>query len=406
MNILDKNSAPSGKGRPVYLDYQASTPIDPRVADAMAPFFGEKFGNPHSGGHFYGWEAEEAVEIARENVARLIGATAREIVFTSGATESNNLAIKGIARFHKDQRDHIVTLATEHKCVLESSIGLEREGFKVSVLPVMENGLLDLDGLRDVVTENTSLVSVMAVNNEIGVIQPLAEIAAICRDKGAFFHSDAAQAVGRIPFDVEELSIDLASLSGHKVYGPMGVGVLYVRRRPRVQLEPLFSGGGQEQGLRSGTLPVPLCVGLGEAAAIAAEEMTEEAGRLMALRDRFLEKILINIPDAKINGDLISRIPGNLNFTFPDVLAQDLMAGLKNLAISTGSACTSASAEPSYVLKALGLSDEDSSASVRIGFGRFTTEQEIDFAIDKIAGEVDRIRRVSPRQSMHAAPAA
>ncbi|MDA0305762.1 MAG: aminotransferase class V-fold PLP-dependent enzyme [Proteobacteria bacterium] len=406
MNTLDKNSATSGKGRPVYLDYQASTPVDPRVVDAMAPFFGEKFGNPHSSGHFYGWEAGEAVEVARENVARLIGATAREIVFTSGATESNNLAIKGIARFHKDQRNHIVTLATEHKCVLESSIGLEREGFKVSVLPVMENGLLDLDRLRDVVTENTSLVSVMAVNNEIGVIQPLAEIAAICRDKGAFFHSDAAQAAGRIPFDVEELSVDLASLSGHKVYGPMGIGVLYVRRRPRVRLEPLFSGGGQEQGLRSGTLAPPLCVGLGEAAVIAAQESTDEAERLSTLRDRFLEKILINIPDAKINGDVISRIPGNLNFTFPGVMAQDLMAGLKDLAISTGSACNSASVEPSYVLKALGLSDEDSFASVRIGFGRFTTEREIDFATDKIADEVDRIRRGSLQQSMHATPAA
>ena len=403
MNANAKTNGSRKKGRPVYLDYQATTPTDPRVVEAMAPFFGDKFGNPHSRNHFYGWEAADAVEKARRQIADLIGAEEREIVFTSGATESNNLAIKGMARFHKENKNHIVTVATEHKCVLEACAALEREGFGVTVLPVAADGLIDLDQLQGAVTDNTVLVSVMAVNNEIGVIQPVAEIGAICRHKGVFFHTDAAQAVGRIPLNVEAMTVDLMSLSGHKVYGPMGIGVLYVRRRPRVRLEAMIDGGGQERGLRSGTLPTPLCVGFGEAAAIAAREMEDEAPRLLDLRGRFLTAVVAAIPDTAVNGSMDSRIPGNLNLSFAGVQAEDLMAGLKDLAISSGSACTSASVEPSYVLKALGLSDEMAYASVRIGFGRFTTTEEVDFAAATLTAEVERLRRVNPRRSASAA---
>ena len=403
MNANAKTNGSRKKDRPVYLDYQATTPTDPRVVEAMAPFFGEKFGNPHSRNHFYGWEAADAVEKARRQIADLIGAEEREIVFTSGATESNNLAIKGMARFHKENKNHIVTVATEHKCVLEACAALEREGFGVTVLPVAADGLIDLDQLQGAVTDNTVLVSVMAVNNEIGVIQPVAEIGAICRHKGAFFHTDAAQAVGRIPLNVEAMTVDLMSLSGHKVYGPMGIGVLYVRRRPRVRLEAMIDGGGQERGLRSGTLPTPLCVGFGEAVAIAAREMEDEAPRLLDLRGRFLNAVIAAIPDTAVNGSMDSRIPGNLNLSFAGVQAEDLMAGLKDLAISSGSACTSASVEPSYVLKALGLSDEMAYASVRIGFGRFTTTEEVDFAAATLTAEVERLRRVNPRRSASAA---
>ncbi len=403
MNANAKTNGSRKKGRPVYLDYQATTPTDPRVVEAMAPFFGDKFGNPHSRNHFYGWEAADAVEKARRQIADLIGAEEREIVFTSGATESNNLAIKGMARFHKENKNHIVTVATEHKCVLEACAALEREGFGVTVLPVAADGLIDLDQLQGAVTDNTVLVSVMAVNNEIGVIQPVAEIGAICRHKGVFFHTDAAQAVGRIPLNVEAMTVDLMSLSGHKVYGPMGIGVLYVRRRPRVRLEAMIDGGGQERGMRSGTLPTPLCVGFGEAAAIAAREMEDEAPRLLDLRGRFLTAVVAAIPDTAVNGSMDSRIPGNLNLSFAGVQAEDLMAGLKDLAISSGSACTSASVEPSYVLKALGLSDEMAYASVRIGFGRFTTTEEVDFAAATLTAEVERLRRVNPRRSASAA---
>ena len=393
----------SHKGRPVYLDYQATTPVDPRVVEAMLPFFTEKFGNPHSRSHLYGWEATEAVERAREQVAALIGAGENEIIFTSGATESNNLAIKGVARLHKNHRSHIVTCASEHKCVLEACANLEWEGFDLTFLPVSEGGLIDLDQLGDAVTDNTSLVSIMAVNNEIGVIQPLAEIGALCRERGAFFHTDAAQAAGKIGLDVDAMSIDLMSLTAHKFYGPMGIGALYVRRRPRVRLEAMIDGGGQEQGLRSGTLPAPLCVGFGKTAEIAAEVMDEEATRLTALRERFLETILIRLDGVTVNGDMEHRIAGNLNLSFGGVQAEDLMAGLKDLAVSSGSACTSESVEPSHVLKALGLSDELAAASIRIGLGRFTTELEIDFAADTIAAEVERLRRVKP---IRRAPAA
>ena len=386
------------KGRPVYLDCQATTPVDPRVVDAMMPFFTDKFGNPHSRSHFFGWEAEEAVEQARGRIAALIGATEKEIVFTSGATESNNLGVKGIARFHREKKNHVVTCATEHKCVLEACASLERDGFDVTYLPVQANGLIDLDRLRDAVTDATVLVSIMGVNNEIGVIQPLADIGALCREKGVFFHSDCAQATGKIALDVETMAIDLMSISGHKMYGPMGIGVLYVRRRPRVRLETMIDGGGQERGMRSGTLPAPLCVGLGEAALIAAREMDTEAARVRTLRDRMYETITARVPDIVVNGDMAHRIPGNLNLSFEGIQAEDLMAALKDVAVSSGSACTSASVEPSYVLKALGLNEELAHASIRIGISRFTTEQEVDFAAEKIAIEVERLRRINPRQ--------
>ncbi|MDH3476345.1 MAG: IscS subfamily cysteine desulfurase [Rhodospirillales bacterium] len=378
--------------RPIYLDYQATTPTDPRVVEAMLPYFSERFGNPHSIHHRLGEEAAAAVETARGQTAALIGAEPREIVFTSGATESNNLAIKGAARFHKARRPHLVTLVTEHKCVLESCRRMESEGVEVTYLPVKGNGLVDLDRLRAAVTERTALVSIMAVNNEIGVIQPLAEIGAICRENGAYFHCDAAQAAGKIPLDVEAMSIDLMSISGHKLYGPKGIGVLYVRRRPRVRLEPLIDGGGQERGLRSGTLAAPLCVGLGVACAIAAEEMTAEGARLAALRRKLLDGLCARLDRLHVNGDPVQHIPGNLNVSFDGVGAETLMAALPGLAMATGSACTSASVEPSYVLRALGLPDARAASSLRIGLGRFTTEEEIDIAVERIAAAVKKLR--------------
>jgi cysteine desulfurase len=376
--------------RPVYLDYQATTPVDPRVLDAMLPYFTERFGNPHSTSHALGREALDAVEAARDQVAAIIGAEAREIVFTSGATESNNVAIKGAARFLRGRRDKVITLATEHKCVLESARRLEHEGFEVVVLPVTGDGLADIDRLADAIDERTALVSVMAANNEIGVVQDLSEIGALCRRQGALFHTDAAQAVGKLPVDVEAMQIDLLSISGHKIYGPKGVGALYVRRRPRVRLEPLFDGGGQERGLRSGTLPTPLCVGLGAACALARTEMAEEGARLAGLRDRLLHRLASGLPDLVVNGDRQRRLPGNLNIAFPGVDALALLEGLPDLALSTGSACTSAAVEPSYVLRALGLDDALATGAIRIGLGRFTTEAEIEFAADALIGAVRR----------------
>ena len=381
---------------PIYLDYQATTPTDPRVVDAMMPYFTEKFGNPHSRSHQFGWEAEDAVEEARGRIASLIGANPKEIIFTSGATESNNLALKGVARFYKEKKDHIITCVTEHKCVLDTARYLEQEGFSVTYLPVEKNGLLDLDLMAAAITEKTAIVSIMAVHNEIGVIQPIAEIGAICRERGVFFHTDAAQAVGKIPLDVEEMKIDLMSISGHKIYGPMGIGALFVRRRPRVRLKAMIDGGGQERGMRSGTLPTPLCVGLGEACAIAEKEMGAEAERLHMLRDRFYKAIMERLPEVYLNGDLEKRIPGNLNISFAYVEGEGLMMGIKDLAVSSGSACTSASLEPSYVLRALGVGEDLAHTSLRIGFGRFTTEQEIDYAMERIASEVERLRQMSP----------
>jgi cysteine desulfurase len=379
---------------PIYLDYQSTTPVDKRVLAEMLPWFTEKFGNPHSATHAYGREAEAAVEAARAEVASLIGAEPREIVFTSGATESNNLAIKGAARFHRAQgRDHIVTVATEHKCVLESARAMAREGCKVTVLPVNAKGFVDLADLCAAIDERTAIVSVMAANNEIGVLQPLAEIGALCRSRGVLFHSDAAQAVGKVPVDVEAMQIDLLSISGHKIYGPKGVGALYVRRRPRARLEPLFDGGGQERTLRSGTLPTPLCVGLGVAARLAREEMAAEAARLLALRWRFLSGLKARLPELQLNGDAERRLPGNLNLSFPGVPALALMEACPSLALSTGSACTATEIEPSYVLRALGLPEALAGATLRLGLGRYTTETEVDFAIDTLASAARRLAR-------------
>ena len=385
---------------PLYLDYQATTPTDPRVVEAMAPYWTEKFGNPHSRNHHFGWEAEDAVEIARGQVASIINANPKEVIFTSGATESNNLAIKGVAKFYGDKKNHIITCVTEHKCVLETCRALQQDGFEVTYLPVRDNGLIDLDELKAAITDKTLIVSIMAVNNEIGVIQPLKEIGAICRENKVFFHTDAAQAVGKIPLDVEDMNIDMMSISGHKVYGPMGIGAMFVRRKPRVRLVPLIHGGGQERGMRSGTLPTPLVVGLGKACALAEKEMAAEAERLRDFQHRLYEGLRQRIPEIFLNGDLDSRIPGNLNISFAYVEGEGLMMGIKDLAVSSGSACTSASLEPSYVLRALGLEDELAHTSLRLGMGRFTSEEDIDYAIERISKEVNRLRELSPLWDM------
>jgi cysteine desulfurase len=386
--------------QPIYLDYQATTPMDPRVLEAMMPYFTHQFGNPHSRSHSYGWEAEEGVEKARAQVAKLIGADEKEVIFTSGATESNNLAIRGVAEFYKDRKNHIVTTVTEHKCVLDTCRHLQEQGFEVTYLPVQKNGLIDLDELRAAITDKTVVVSVMAVNNEIGVIQPLAEIGKICREKKVFFHTDAAQAAGKIALDVEAMNIDLMSISGHKIYGPKGIGALYVRRKPRVRLVPLIVGGGQERGFRSGTLPTPLCVGLGAAAEICMKEMGDEAQRLAKLQQRMLKGLQSKLTDIVINGDLEHRIPGNLNISFAYVEGESLMMGIKNLAVSSGSACTSASLEPSYVLRALGVEEDMAHTSLRIGLGRFTTEHEVDTAVEELVRHVKKLREMSPLWEM------
>ncbi len=384
------NSAAIEAPTSVYLDYQATTPVDPRVLDAMLPWFSERFGNAHSTQHAFGAQAAEAVEVARGKVAALLGADSREIVFTSGATESNNLAIKGAARFARrhGRGDLIVTLETEHKCVLESCFALADEGIRTTVLKVGPDGLVDLDALADAIDDDTILVSVMAVNNEIGVIQPLAEIGRMCRERGVLFHTDAAQAAGKIPLDVNEMAIDLMSVSGHKLYAPKGVGVLYMRRRPRARLLAEISGGGQERGARSGTLAVPLIVALGAACEIADREMTSEAARLDTFHKSMLAQLRAALPDLVVNGAVEQRFAGNLNVGFPGVDAMALMAELDDVAVSTGSACTSESVEPSYVLQALGLPRDVSAGSIRIGFGRFTTQSEIDYAARRIAEEV------------------
>jgi cysteine desulfurase len=374
--------------RPIYLDNQATTRCDPRVLAAMLPWFSESFGNPHSAEHVMGRAAEAAVEAARAQVAALIGAEPREIVLTSGATESNNIAIKGAARFAArmgDTRRRIITVATEHKCVLESVADLAEEGFEPGFLPVGADGLLDPDALRAALEVPTLLVSVMAVNNETGVIQDIAALAAIARETGALFHTDAAQAAGKIPLDIAGMGIDLLSLSGHKLYGPKGVGALYVRRRPRVRLAPLFSGGGQERGLRSGTLPAPLVIGLGEACRLAAAEMAGDAARIAALRDRLLARLTAALPGLAVNASREHRIAGNLNLTFPAASAAELMRRTPDLCVSTGSACSSATIEPSYVLRALGLSPEAAARTLRVGIGRFTSAAEIDTAADLLA---------------------
>ena len=399
MNDISPNSLP------IYLDNQASTPVDPRVLEAMMPYFTIDYGNPHSESHVYGRRAMAAIDAARAQVAALIHADPREIVFTSGATEANNLALKGAAHFAREHpaastpRDHIVTLKTEHKCVLESCAALEREGFRVTYLDVAENGLLDLATFEAALTERTLIASVMAAHNEIGVIQPLAEIGALCRSRGVLLHTDAAQALGKIPLDVEAMKIDLMSMSGHKLYGPKGVGALYVRRRPRVRLTPLIDGGGQERGVRSGTLPTPLCVGSATACALAAAEMAGEADRLKGLRERLRAGLIERVAGLIVNGDLDHRLPGSLNVSIPGTTAPDLIEACQSIAISTGSACTSASVEPSYVLRALGFSDERANASIRLGLGRFTTETDVDYAADAIAAAAARLRVTSGRDA-------
>ena len=386
--------------KPIYLDYQSTTPLDPKALDVMMPYLTDNFGNPHSRSHAFGWAAEEATDIAREQVADLIGANPKEIIFTSGATESNNIAVKGIAEFNKEQKNHIITLTTEHKCVLESVRYLEQQGFKTTFLPVQKNGLVDLDVLKTAITDKTVLISVMAINNEIGVIQPLKEIGQICRDNGIYFHTDAAQAFGKIPIDVNEMNIDLMSISAHKIYGPKGIGALYVRRKPRVRLSPIISGGGQERGLRSGTLATPIVAGFGAAAKIAKERMAQDHKKIEDLANKFYKRLQDNIPNIYLNGDELLRYPGNLNISFAYIEGESLMMAIKDLAVSSGSACTSASLEPSYVLKALGVKDEMAHSSIRFGIGRFTTEAEIDYAADLIIGAINKLRELSPLWEM------
>eukprot|EP00667_Euglena_gracilis_P011326 EG_transcript_11568 len=387
--------------RSLYLDAQATSPMDPRVLDAMLPFLTEQYGNPHSRTHAYGWSAESATEKAREQVAKLVGAQPKEIVFTSGATESNNIAIKGVAKFYeKTKGNHIITLQTEHKCVLESCRHLEQEGFEVTYLPVQTDGLVNLQELEAAIKPTTCLVSVMFVNNEVGVIQPIADIGKLCRSKKIFFHSDCAQALGKIPIDVNSLNVDLASLSGHKVYGPKGIGGLYVRRRPRVRVKSPVSGGGQERGFRSGTVPTPLVVGFGTACEVAAREMERDTTHVRRLSDRLLKGIQERVPAVVLNGHPTQRWIGNLNLSFECVEGESLLMALKSIAVSSGSACTSATLEPSYVLRALGVSEENAHTSLRFGIGRFTTEEEIDHAIDACAREVARLRELSPLWDM------
>jgi len=386
---------------PIYMDYQSTTPTDQRVLSKMLPYFNEYFGNPHSKTHIYGWDAEKAVEHARDQVAHLIKAHPKEIIWTSGATESNNMAIKGVSLFSENKnKNHIITVQTEHKCVLDSCRYLEQRGFNITYLPVNSKGLVSVDDIRMNITDKTILVSVMMVNNEIGVIQPIKEIGELCRSKNVLFHTDSAQAFGKIPINVNEMNIDLMSISGHKIYGPKGIGALYIRRRPRVRIQPLISGGGQERGLRSGTLPTPLIVGLGEASRIAYDDFTKDYIHVKKLSSRFIDKIK-NIGNININGCMENRYHGNINISFSFVEGESLLMGMKDVALSSGSACTSSSLEPSYVLRALGLDEETSHSSIRFGIGRFTTIEEIDFTVDLLEKQVERLRDLSPLWEMY-----
>ncbi|HWV17074.1 MAG TPA: IscS subfamily cysteine desulfurase [Rhodocyclaceae bacterium] len=385
---------------PIYLDYSATTPVDPRVAEKMIPYLTTMFGNPASRSHAFGWDAEKAVEEARQHVADLVGADPKDIIFTSGATESNNLAIKGAANFYAGTKGkHIITVSTEHKAVLDPFRELERDGFEATYLDPLPNGLITLDQLKAALRPDTVLVSVMAVNNEIGVIQPIAEIGELCREKGIIFHVDAAQATGKMPIDLEQLKVDLMSFSAHKTYGPKGIGALYVRRKPRIRLEAQMHGGGHERGLRSGTLATHQIVGMGEAFRIAKQEMATENERIRMLRDRLL-KGLQTIEETYVNGDMDQRVPHNLNISFNFVEGESLIMAIKDLAVSSGSACTSASLEPSYVLRALGRSDELAHSSIRFSIGRFTTEEDVDYAIKLLQGKIDKLRELSPLWEM------
>ncbi|HUA19052.1 MAG TPA: IscS subfamily cysteine desulfurase [Bryobacteraceae bacterium] len=386
---------------PIYMDYHATTPLDPRVFEAMRPYFMETFGNAASRNHSFGWEAENAVEKSRKQIADLIGATSKEIVFTSGATESDNLAIKGVAEMYAEKGNHIITAATEHKAILDTCKRLEKHGARVTYLPVQTNGLVDLQQLQDAITDKTVLISIMYANNEIGVIQPVAEIGRIAKSKGVLFHSDATQAVGKVPVNVIKDNIDLMSISAHKMYGPKGVGALYVRRKsPRVQLTAQMDGGGHERGMRSGTLNVPGIVGLGEACAVCQAEMPEESKRLAYLRDKLRSKLEAELDETYINGTMEHRLPNNLNISFAYVEGESLLMGINDIAVSSGSACTSATLEPSYVLKALGAGDDLAHSSIRFGLGRFNTEEEVDYVAAKVIDVVKKLRELSPLYEM------
>jgi cysteine desulfurase len=393
--------APNGVKLPVYMDNHATTPLDPRVLEEMLPYFMEKFGNAASRNHSFGWAGEEGVETARERVAKLVGATTKEIIFTSGATESDNLAIKGVAEMYKEKGNHIITAVTEHKAVLDTCKRLEKYGYRVTYLPVQKDGLVDLEDLKRAMDDKTILVSIMWANNEIGVLQPVAEIGKLCRERGIIFHTDATQAVGKIPVDVNKNNIDVMSISAHKMYGPKGVGALYVRRKnPRVQISAIIDGGGHERGMRSGTLNVPGIVGLGKCCAIASEEMAKEACHLAGLRNRLRDKIMGRLDEVYINGSWEHRLPGNLNISFAYVEGESLLMGINDIAVSSGSACTSATLEPSYVLKALGTGDDLAHSSIRFGIGRFNTEAEIDYVADRVVETVSRLRELSPLYEM------
>jgi cysteine desulfurase len=386
---------------PIYMDNHATTPVDPRVVETMLPYFNEKFGNSASRNHSFGWTAEEAVENARAQVARLINATPKEIVFTSGATESDNLAIKGVAEMYREKGNHIITQVTEHKAILDACKRLEKYGYEVTYLPVGKDGRVDLDELRRAITPKTILITIMYANNEIGTIQPIAEIGKIAKEKGVFFHTDAVQACGKIPVDVQKDNIDLLSISAHKMYGPKGVGALYVRRRnPRVQLASIIDGGGHERGMRSGTLNVPGIVGFGKAAELCQQEMPEESKRMLALRERLKENIFSKLDEVYINGSMIHRLPNNMNISFAFVEGESLLMGINDVAVSSGSACTSATLEPSYVLKALGVGEDLAHTSIRFGLGRFNTEEEVDYVTNRVIEVVNRLRELSPLYEM------
>ncbi|HKB04791.1 MAG TPA: IscS subfamily cysteine desulfurase [Gemmataceae bacterium] len=386
---------------PIYMDNNSTTRVDPRVVEAMLPYFTEKFGNAASRSHSFGWEAEKAVEEAREQIASLIGAGAKEIIFTSGATESDNLALKGVAQMYKKKGNHVITQVTEHKAILDTCKRLEKEGFRVTYLPVDRYGQVSADQVREAMTDKTILVSLMAANNEIGTLQPVKAIGKVCKEKGVLFHTDAVQAIGKVPIHVDEMGIDLLSLTAHKIHGPKGIGALYVRKKdPRVRLEPQIDGGGHERGMRSGTLAVPMIVGFGKACEIERVEGPEEAKRLYRLRERLRKGIMDRLPDSYLNGHPEERLPGNANISFAYVEGEGLMMGIKEVAVSSGSACTSASLEPSYVLRALGVGDELAHSSIRFGLGRFNTEEEVDFVIDHVVREVNRLREMSPLYEM------
>ncbi len=399
--ITTETNGHGGVKLPIYMDNHATTPVDPRVLEEMLPYFTDKFGNAASRNHVFGWVAEEAVEQARERIAKLVGATTKEIIFTSGATESDNLAIKGVAEMYREKGNHIITAVTEHKAVLDTCKRLEKYGFRVTYLPVMKDGLVDMEDLKRAMDDKTILVTIMAANNEIGVLQPVADIGKLCRERGVIFHTDATQAVGKVPIDVQKMAIDVMSISGHKMYGPKGVGALYVRRKnPRVQISPIIDGGGHERGMRSGTLNVPGIVGLGKACAICHEEMPQESCRLAGLRNRLKDRILGGLDEVYINGSMEHRLPNNLNISFAYVEGESLLMGINDIAVSSGSACTSATLEPSYVLKALGTGDDLAHSSIRFGLGRFNTEAEVDYVADRVIEVVRRLRELSPLYEM------